>query len=62
MKLVTLFDVGDFSLISLKRIQPKTRRLAARHMRHIPENTPVFLIRDDMAALHGCLEALGPAG
>lgn len=28
-------------------------------MRHIPENTPVFLIRDDMAALHGCLAALG---
>lgn len=27
-------------------------------MRHIPENTPVFLIRDDMAALHGCLAAL----
>lgn len=31
--LVTLFGVGDFSLISLKRIQPKTRRLAARRMR-----------------------------
>lgn len=27
-------------------------------MRHIPENTPIFLIRDDMAALHGCLAAL----
>lgn len=27
-------------------------------MRHIPENTPVFLIRDDMAALQGCLAAL----
>ena len=33
--------------------------LAESHMRHIPENTPVFLIRDDMAALHGCLAALG---
>ena len=32
--------------------------LAEAHMRHIPENTPVFLIRDDMAALHGCLAAL----
>ncbi len=32
--------------------------LAESHMRHIPENTPVFLIRDDMAALHGCLAAL----
>lgn len=27
-------------------------------MRHIPENTPIFLIRDDMAALQGCLAAL----
>ncbi|WP_410219515.1 glucokinase, partial [Paracoccus sp. (in: a-proteobacteria)] len=33
--------------------------LAEEHMRHIPENTPIFLIRDDMAALHGCLAALG---
>lgn len=33
--------------------------LAEPYMRHIPENTPVFLIRDDMAALHGCLAALG---
>lgn len=32
--------------------------LAERYMRHIPENTPIFLIRDDMAALHGCLAAL----
>lgn len=32
--------------------------LAEAHMRHIPENTPIFLIRDDMAALHGCLAAL----
>lgn len=32
--------------------------LADPYMRHIPENTPIFLIRDDMAALHGCLAAL----
>ena len=32
--------------------------LAEPYMRHIPENTPIFLIRDDMAALHGCLAAL----
>ena len=32
--------------------------LAEPYMRHIPENTPIFLIRDDMAALHGCLSAL----
>lgn len=32
--------------------------LSDPHMRHIPENTPVLLIRDDMAALQGCLAAL----
>lgn len=32
--------------------------LAEAYMRHIPENTPLFLIRDDMAALQGCLAAL----
>lgn len=32
--------------------------LADPFMRHIPENTPIFQIRDDMAALHGCLAAL----
>ena len=32
--------------------------LAEPYMRHIPENTPIFLIRDDMAALHGCLAAM----
>mgnify|MGYP001627937768 CR=1 FL=1 len=32
--------------------------LSQSHMRQIPENTPIFLIRDDMAALHGCLAAL----
>lgn len=33
--------------------------LSQSHMGHIPGNTPVLLIRDDMAALHGCLAALG---
>lgn len=32
--------------------------LAEEYMRQIPDNTPIFLIRDDMAALHGCLAAL----
>lgn len=32
--------------------------LAEPFMGHIPESTPVFLIRDDMAALQGCLAAL----
>lgn len=31
--------------------------LAETYMRHIPANTPVLLIRDDMAALQGCLSA-----
>lgn len=30
-------------------------------MRHIPENTPIYLIKDDMAALQGCLAALSQA-
>lgn len=33
--------------------------LAEPYMRHIPEACPIHLIRDDMAALHGCLAALG---
>lgn len=28
-------------------------------MRQIPQATPILMIRDDMAALHGCLAALG---
>lgn len=28
------------------------------YMRHIPENIPLYVIRDDMAALNGCLAAL----
>lgn len=34
--------------------------LSQEQMRHIPEATPVQLILDDMAALHGCLAALEP--
>lgn len=33
--------------------------LADDYMRQIPEATPIYLIRDDMAALHGCLAASG---
>lgn len=36
----------------------QTGFLAEPYMRHIPENTPIYLIRDDMAALQGCLTAL----
>ncbi|MBU2957208.1 glucokinase [Paracoccus sp. 1_MG-2023] len=32
--------------------------LSETHMGHIPANTPIHLILDDMAALHGCLAAL----
>ena len=32
--------------------------LSEPYMRHIPDNTPIYLIRDDLAALHGCLAAL----
>lgn len=32
--------------------------LAEPYMRHIPEDTPLLLIRDDMAALQGCLAAI----
>jgi glucokinase len=32
--------------------------LADPFMGHIPANTPIYLIRDDMAALQGCLAAL----
>lgn len=32
--------------------------LSEPFMRHIPEAMPIFLIRDDMAALQGCLAAL----
>lgn len=32
--------------------------LSEPFMRHIPQSTPVLLIQDDMAALHGCMGAL----
>lgn len=32
--------------------------LSQEFMRHIPENTPIYQICDDMAALHGCVAAL----
>ncbi|MFC0201291.1 glucokinase [Paracoccus rhizosphaerae] len=49
-------SVGRSIADRMDRFQPAF--LAQEHMRHIPENTPVFLIRDDMAALQGCLAAL----
>lgn len=49
-------SVGRSIADRMDRFEPAF--LAESYMRHIPENTPVFLIRDDMAALHGCLAAL----
>lgn len=49
-------SVGRSIAHCMDRVEPAF--LAQEHMRHIPENTPIFLIRDDMAALHGCLAAL----
>lgn len=50
-------SVGRSIADRMDRFQPAF--LSQTHMGHIPENTPVLLIRNDMAALHGCLAALG---
>lgn len=49
-------SVGRSISDRMDRFEPSF--LAEPYMRHIPENTPIFLIRDDMAALQGCLAAL----
>ena len=59
MPLEGLFLAGSVGRSIADRIDRfETSFLAEPYMRHIPENTPIFLISDDMAALHGCLEAL----
>ncbi|MCF3974376.1 glucokinase [Paracoccus salsus] len=59
MPLEGLFLAGSVGRSIADRIDVFERGfLAEPLMRHIPENTPIFLIRDDMAALHGCLAAL----
>ena len=50
-------SVGRSIADRMARFEPAF--LSQSHMGHIPGNTPVLLIRDDMAALHGCLAALG---
>ncbi|WP_378947667.1 glucokinase [Paracoccus sp. R86501] len=50
-------SVGRSIADRMERFEPAF--LSQSHMGHIPGNTPVLLIRDDMAALHGCLAALG---
>lgn len=59
MPLEGLFLAGSVGRSIAGRIERfEAGFLAQPYMRHIPENTPIFLIRDDMAALHGCLAAL----
>ncbi|MBU3029132.1 glucokinase [Paracoccus marinaquae] len=59
MPLEGLFLAGSVGRSIASRIEQfEAGFLADPFMRHIPENTPIFLIRDDMAALHGCLAAL----
>lgn len=59
MPLDGLFLAGSVGRSIAELVGPFEKAfLAEPYMRHIPENTPVFLITDDMAALHGCLAAL----
>lgn len=60
MPLEGLFLAGSVGRSIADRMELFTPAfLSQTHMGHIPANTPVMLIRDDMAALHGCLSALG---
>ena len=59
MPLEGLFLAGSVARSIADRIDRfEAAFLSEPFMRHIPENTPIFLIRDDMAALQGCLAAL----
>lgn len=59
MPLEGLFLAGSVGRSIADRMEVfETAFLSDPYMRHIPENTPIYLIRDDMAALHGCLAAL----
>ena len=60
MPLEGLFLAGSVGRSIADRMELFTPAfLSQTHMGHIPANTPIMLIRDDMAALHGCLSALG---
>ncbi|MCQ0969193.1 glucokinase (plasmid) [Paracoccus sp. TK19116] len=62
MPLEGLFLAGSVGRGMADRIAlVEAAMLAEDYMRHIPQNTPIHLIRDDMAALQGCLTALAPA-
>ena len=59
MPLDGMFLAGSVARSFAHRTQSlETAFLAEPYMREIPENTPLLLIRDDMAALHGCLAAI----
>ncbi len=59
MPLDGLFLAGSVGRSIADRMERfKKTFLAEPYMRHTPDNTPVFLILDDMAALQGCLAAL----
>lgn len=59
MPLEGLFLAGSVGRSIADRVtRLETAFLSEHCMRHIPQNTPIYLIRDDMAALHGCLAAL----
>lgn len=59
MPLDGLYLAGSVSRSIADRADTLERALLAQpYMRHIPANTPILLIRDDMAALHGCLAAV----
>lgn len=61
MPLEGLFLAGSVGRSIADRIDIVERAMLAEpYMRHIPQNSPIFLICDDMAALQGCLAALGP--
>ena len=59
MPLEGIFLAGSVARSFAHRTQAlESALLAEPYMRHIPENTPLLLIRDDMAALLGCLAAI----
>ena len=61
MPLEGIFLAGSVGRGITSRIDTIERAmLTETYMRHLPDNTPIYLIRDDMAALHGCLAALAP--
>ncbi|MDO5647025.1 glucokinase [Paracoccus sp. (in: a-proteobacteria)] len=62
MPLAGLYLAGSVGRSLAARMDDFTRGFLGNPlMAHIPQNTPILLIRDDMAALQGCLVAAGAA-